>query len=63
MRVRILKGWTNATGRFYPIGDIIQTDKSLGLKLIAEGHEEYTGKYPLPKGRKHKLRTNFFKPK
>jgi len=64
MRIRLLnRSWTNATGRTYPIGEIIQTDKSLGLKLIVEGHEEYTGVYPLPKGRKYKMKTNLFKPK
>jgi hypothetical protein len=62
MRLRLLKSWTNAQGRKYPIGQILQLSSTLEKSLLANGTaEEYKGVYP-PSG-KWKMKTNFFKPK
>jgi hypothetical protein len=64
MRIRLLKSWINTQGKKYPVGQILGISKGLALRMIAEGKaEEYCGAYPPPRGRKGKMKTNFFKPK
>ena len=56
MKVRLDKSWTNMTGKKYPIGTVLDTDASLGNKIIKSkrGHL-YEGDYPNVK----KSKTNF----
>jgi hypothetical protein len=59
MRVRLHRSWTNTQGRKYPIGQVLQVDKSLGRLLVNENYgTEYNGEYP----KVNKVKTEFFKP-
>lgn len=58
-RLELKKSWTNPQGVKYFVGTIIQVDRSLGRKLLADGTANvYSGPYP-PIG---KVRTELFKP-
>jgi hypothetical protein len=60
MRVRLHRSWINMQGRKYPIGQVLQVDKTLGRHLIDQNYgTEYTGEYP----KVNKVKTQFFKPK
>jgi hypothetical protein len=58
--IRLLKSWTNKSGRKYPIGKILPMSNSLSKDLIRDNIAvEYKGEYPPKK----KMKTDFFKPK
>lgn len=56
-RILLLKSWTNKFGRKYPVGQIIQCDKTLRDELVNKGiAQDYNGKYPPVE----KIKTDFF---
>lgn len=59
-RIQLVKSWTNAFGRKYPVGQILQGTKELVNELISSGTaKEYKGVYPP----RMKVKSDFFKPK
>lgn len=59
MRVRLLRSWTNTLGIKYPVGKLIDTDRTLGRQLISERYAVEDN----PKNPRKKIKSDFFKPK
>lgn len=60
MKVILIRSWTNVFGRKYPMGQLMNVDKTLGERLIKQC---YAKEYDFKKGQIVKYKTDFFKPK